>query len=266
MFAPNAHQLSFAPRAEANMSNSLQAVSEATSFFTDNVMMGASTACFTDGNTFPRDTASDSDLAKGIYNLRPRGVLTHMPAPPRLEPEGTPPPVKPKRQRNSLKKRLLVNARERDRMRVLNNGFQALRDALPCYIADGHMAKITTLRLAINYIKALNEVLSEDPANGISVPRCTPHAQQPCTSSADCNSPMMAITSETEHFKTPLPIDVSTFSLCLLVFSTESHIEFCKEVSLYSRKATFKLVFDQNAIINLTLLCDLFLSRQSCMF
>lgn len=223
MFAPNTHQLSFAPRAEANMSNSLQAVSEATSFFTDNLMMGASTACFTDGNTFTGDTASDSDLAKGIYNLRPRGVLTHMPAPPRFEREGTPPPVKPKRQRNSLKKRLLVNARERDRMRVLNNGFQALRDALPCYIADGHMAKITTLRLAINYIKALNEVLSEDPANGISVPRCTPHTQQPCTSSADCNSPMMAITSETEHFKTPLPIDVSTFSLCLLVFSTASH-------------------------------------------
>lgn len=218
MFAPNTHQLGFPPRVDSNMPNSLQAVSEATSFFTDNVMMGASTACFTDGNTFTGDAASDSEFAKGIYNLRPRGALTHMPAPPRFETEETPPPVKPKRQRNSLKKRLLVNARERDRMRVLNNGFQALRDALPCYIADGHMAKITTLRLAINYIKALNEVLSEDPPNGMPVPRCQPHTQQPCTSSAACNTAMMGITSEAEHFKTPLPIDVSTFSSCLPVF------------------------------------------------
>ena len=218
MFAPNTHQLSFAPRAETNMPNSLQAVSEATSFFTDNVMMGTNAACFTDGNTFTGDTASDSEFAKGIYNLRPRGALTHMPVPPRFEPEETPPPVKPKRQRNSLKKRLLVNARERDRMRVLNNGFQALRDALPCYIADGHMAKITTLRLAINYIKALNEVLSEDPPNGMPAPRCTSHAQQPCTSSVACNSAMMAISSETEHFKTPLPIDVSTFFYSFLLF------------------------------------------------
>ena len=66
-----------------------------------------------------------------------------------------------KRSRMSLQKRLLVNARERERMRVLNKAFEALRDALPCYIADGHMAKITTLRLAINYIKALTEVLEE---------------------------------------------------------------------------------------------------------
>jgi len=248
MFAPNAHQFSFTPRAETNMPNSLQAVSEATSFFTDNVLMGTNTACFTDGNTFTGDTASDSEFAKGIYNLRPRGALTHMPAPPRFEPEETPPPVKPKRQRNSLKKRLLVNARERDRMRVLNNGFQALRDALPCYIADGHMAKITTLRLAINYIKALNEVLSEDPPNGRPVPRCTPHTQQPCASSVACNSAMMAITSETEHFKTPLPIDVSTFFYAYLFFQS-AYMFYSPNVSLrfslsYDRKGTFKLLFD----------------------
>ena len=68
---------------------------------------------------------------------------------------------KPKRPRMSLQKRLLVNSRERERMRVLNKAFESLRDALPCYIADGHMAKITTLRLAINYIKALTDLLNE---------------------------------------------------------------------------------------------------------
>lgn len=206
MFAPNA--LNYAPRVNSNMPTSLQ-ISEAPSFFTDNVLMGTSTTCFTDGNTFTGDAASDSEFAKGIYNLRPRGALTHVPPPPRFEPEETPAPVKPKRQRSSLKKRLLVNARERDRMRVLNNGFQALRDALPCYIADGHMAKITTLRLAINYIKALNEVLNEEPPNGLPGPRCTTH-HQPCTSSAPCNTTMIGIVTEAEHFKPHLPIDVST--------------------------------------------------------
>lgn len=73
---------------------------------------------------------------------------------------------KPKRPRMSLQKRLLVNARERDRMRVLNKAFESLRDALPCYIADGHMAKITTLRLAINYIKALTDLLNEQKVIG----------------------------------------------------------------------------------------------------
>lgn len=68
---------------------------------------------------------------------------------------------KQKRSRMSLQKRLLVNARERERMRVLNKAFEALRDVLPCYIADGHMAKITTLRLAINYIKALTDLLND---------------------------------------------------------------------------------------------------------
>ena len=83
---------------------------------------------------------------------------------------------KQKRARMSLQKRLLVNARERERMRVLNKAFESLRDVLPCYIADGHMAKITTLRLAINYIKALTDLLNEQKdkdsqkENSVSLP------------------------------------------------------------------------------------------------
>ena len=212
MFASNTHQLSFsAPPVDNNMPNSLQ-VNETPSFFTDNVMMGPNGSCFPDGSTFHGDIASDSDFAKGIYNLRPRGSASHFPAvPPKYEPEEVPPPVKPKRQRNSLKKRLLVNARERDRMRVLNNGFQALRDALPCYIADGHMAKITTLRLAINYIKALNEVLNEEAPTGTPVARCTPPPQQSPTPSVPYNPSMIRITNASDQFKQPLPpIDVSS--------------------------------------------------------
>lgn len=70
--------------------------------------------------------------------------------------------VKPtSKTRTMYNKRLLVNARERERMKILNKGFENLRNALPCYIADGHISKITTLRLAINYIRTLTEVLNE---------------------------------------------------------------------------------------------------------
>lgn len=208
MFTATTHQLSFAPQVDNNMP-SLQG-NEPPPFFTDNIMMGPNGSCFTDGTTFP---ASDSDFAKGIYNLRPRGSASNLPvAPPKFEPEKQPQSVKHKRQRNSLKKRLLVNARERDRMRVLNNGFQALRDALPCYIADGHMAKITTLRLAINYIKALNEVLNEDAPRGTPVARyAPPPPQQPSTSAVPCNPAVIPTTQESDPFKQPLPpINVSS--------------------------------------------------------
>jgi hypothetical protein len=69
--------------------------------------------------------------------------------------------TQPNRSRTLYNKRLLVNARERERMKTLNKGFENLRNALPCYIADGHISKITTLRLAINYIKSLSAVLQD---------------------------------------------------------------------------------------------------------
>ena len=69
--------------------------------------------------------------------------------------------TQPNRSRTLYNKRLLVNARERERMKTLNKGFENLRNALPCYIADGHISKITTLRLAINYIKTLSAVLQD---------------------------------------------------------------------------------------------------------
>ena len=136
--------------------------------FRDNFIRQTTSNFAPDGYTFdPAQT--DPDYAKGIYNLRPR-PYTLEPAFPKYDNNAMPQTAKSKRPRNSLKKRLLVNARERERMRVLNKAFQSLRDALPCYIADGHMAKITTLRLAINYIKALTEVLNEDDGEGQKPP------------------------------------------------------------------------------------------------
>ncbi|XP_059480593.1 helix-loop-helix protein delilah-like [Neocloeon triangulifer] len=70
-------------------------------------------------------------------------------------------------------RRKTANARERSRMREINCAFETLRQAvppLPCVGAPvaaprgcEKLTKITTLRLAMNYIAALTQILSEAP-------------------------------------------------------------------------------------------------------
>ena len=124
------------------------------------------------GLVFASPTANQQEAflrqqAIDIYNLRPREGLSTKDETNSSLLQPVKPPAKRatrgkpiNRSRTTYSKRLLVNARERERMKTLNKGFQNLRNALPCYIADGHISKITTLRLAINYIKTLTDVLN----------------------------------------------------------------------------------------------------------
>lgn len=65
-------------------------------------------------------------------------------------------------------RRKTANARERYRMRKINNAFDSLRNILPSTLAvkpastSSSLTKITTLRLAVNYIRALSKVLREE--------------------------------------------------------------------------------------------------------
>ena len=63
-------------------------------------------------------------------------------------------------------RRKTANARERCRMREINEGFEALRRVLPHLAAEKDnnekLTKISTLRLAMKYIAALNRIL-QDP-------------------------------------------------------------------------------------------------------
>lgn len=64
-------------------------------------------------------------------------------------------------------RRKTANARERTRMREINSAFENLRKCVPLSISNGtptptnneKLTKITTLRLAMKYIRTLNEVL-----------------------------------------------------------------------------------------------------------
>nr|SYW87240.1 taxi A [Paravelia dilatata] len=58
-----------------------------------------------------------------------------------------------------------ANARERSRMREINEAFETLRRAVPCQ--DEKMTKIATLKLAMSYIAALSDALSESDADSL---------------------------------------------------------------------------------------------------
>ncbi|XP_050442873.1 helix-loop-helix protein delilah-like [Adelges cooleyi] len=64
-------------------------------------------------------------------------------------------------------RRKTANARERSRMREINEAFEALRRAVPHLAVEAHnekLTKITTLRLAMKYISALSGLLSAQPS------------------------------------------------------------------------------------------------------
>ena len=61
---------------------------------------------------------------------------------------------------SQLQRRLVANARERSRVHALSNAFEALRGTIPSYSHDQKLSKLTILRVAINYIDALTQLLA----------------------------------------------------------------------------------------------------------
>ncbi|XP_076054329.1 uncharacterized protein LOC143033017 [Oratosquilla oratoria] len=105
------------------------------------------------------------------YGLRPRTIIKRI----QMErskqelsfkgpkPKAKPPPL-------SKYRRKTANARERHRMKEINDAFETLRKALPSGAsarASASMTKITTLKLAVNYIKALGDILDDGHASDI---------------------------------------------------------------------------------------------------
>lgn len=101
------------------------------------------------------------------YGLRPRTIIK------RLQQEKVRQDVPKKSIRTKSRpaplskyRRKTANARERHRMKEINNAFETLRKVLPdaeeIQPTSCSMTKITTLRLAVNYIRALSEVLADD--------------------------------------------------------------------------------------------------------
>ncbi|XP_046571117.1 protein atonal homolog 1-like [Haliotis rubra] len=123
-----------------------------------------------DGNADSQETKDQESepLAKRQkrekYNLRQKTLVTRIEteerlvAPKQPKPKSRPPPL-------SKYRRKTANSRERGRMKEINTAFEELQTVLPnqCVQAadSANLTKITTLRLAVNYIAALREVLGE---------------------------------------------------------------------------------------------------------
>ncbi|XP_045613754.1 neurogenic differentiation factor 1 [Procambarus clarkii] len=100
------------------------------------------------------------------YGLRPRTIIRrlqlerareNMPQRMSKTPKNRPPPL-------SKYRRKTANARERHRMKEINDAFETLRRVLPDFCsrqAAAAMTKITTLKLAVDYIRALSHILED---------------------------------------------------------------------------------------------------------
>ncbi|XP_060530870.1 helix-loop-helix protein delilah-like [Cylas formicarius] len=136
-------------------------------------------------SNYPTDSNNNSADKRGDkYSLRPRSArrkkicLDDNDLPEDAIDSVSPPSSKsgrgnlhrPKQKSAPLSKyrRKTANARERSRMREINQAFEALRKAVPQITPNQQqnekLTKITTLRLAMKYISALSSALSSCPA------------------------------------------------------------------------------------------------------
>lgn len=115
------------------------------------------------------------------YSLRPRSLrrTTETSKKPENETEKLKPIKNPKPKQKpaplSKYRRKTANARERSRMREINQAFETLRQAVPQHMSvadvgtNEKLTKITTLRLAMKYISTLRATLNSGDSSSIDL-------------------------------------------------------------------------------------------------
>lgn len=109
------------------------------------------------------------------YNLRQRSIKKRIETEIRQKVTKRMPKPKEKPAPLSKYRRRTANARERTRMQEINEAFEHLRKVVPQFpmktgMDNTKLTKITTLRLAVNYIAALSQILKQaDAANTSTV-------------------------------------------------------------------------------------------------
>ncbi|OXU28284.1 hypothetical protein TSAR_003382 [Trichomalopsis sarcophagae] len=106
---------------------------------------------------------------------------------------GQPPPI-------AVAKR---NARERNRVKQVNNGFATLRQHIPSHVAQGYgdrgkkLSKVETLRMAVEYIRGLQRLLAE--ADGLDYDAVNASSRANHDSSIMIPSPTGSVYSSSTH-------------------------------------------------------------------
>ncbi|XP_021001063.1 neurogenic differentiation factor 1-like [Parasteatoda tepidariorum] len=117
------------------------------------------------------ESAENVSIKLPNYNLRQRSIKNRIETEIRRKISKKTPKPKQKPAPLSKYRRRTANARERTRMQEINDGFEKLRKVVPQFpTKPGHdntkLTKITTLRLAVNYIAALTQILVQADAAG----------------------------------------------------------------------------------------------------
>ncbi|XP_060079804.1 achaete-scute homolog 2-like [Ylistrum balloti] len=101
------------------------------------------------------------------------------------------------------------NARERRRVKMINLGYETLRDHVPAGIENKKLSKVDTLRSAVDYIKQLQHLLEVTSADGnssnIGQQSQNETVKQECpspVSSVCCNSQVSSTTTSPESLHT----------------------------------------------------------------
>ena len=138
------------------------------------------------------DEKSDVPASAGAlkYSLRARSIKKRIETEHRqVEPKVRQPRQKARPPPLSKYRRKTANARERDRMKDINTAFEMLERSIPdlsLRTQAEKVTKITVLRLAINYIKAMTALLDSD-AESVASPSSvgsSPGSVSTCTTSA----------------------------------------------------------------------------------
>lgn len=106
------------------------------------------------------------------------------------------------------------NARERNRVKQVNNGFANLRQHLPATVVTAltnggrgphkKLSKVDTLRVAVKYIRNLQRVLEEDIENNGDTPKMDGQALSPVS--------YYGSMSESSNSSSPAPSQLSEYS------------------------------------------------------
>ncbi|KAK1788731.1 hypothetical protein P4O66_002549 [Electrophorus voltai] len=88
------------------------------------------------------------------------------------------------------------NERERNRVKQVNMGFQTLRQHVPNGAANKKMSKVETLRSAVEYIRALQQLLDEHDAISAAFQCGVPSPTLSNTYSGDPESPHSSYSSD----------------------------------------------------------------------
>lgn len=118
------------------------------------------------------------------------------------------------------------NARERSRVKQVNNSFLTLRQHIPGAAKAKKISKVETLKKAVDYIKHLSQIL-EEHENSITI-----RTSQSISNNISVNSPLTTVlTSQfteitSEYTNAQQPVQTITVSSASKVYSDQPHLVF----------------------------------------